>query len=199
MVIVGTGGLAGEILGMLVQYKLADEIVLYDENPSAKGLLYNRFRVIVDAGELKDYFATVSPDFTVGIGNPRIREKLVQKVRLLGGNYTSVISPQTAVFPLAEIVPGTILMPFSILSHGGEMGEGCAIHSHCSLGHGVKLGKYINIGPGVTIIGPIEIGDYSYISAKALIMPNIKIGRNVVVEANAVLNRDLKDFETFVS
>lgn len=197
MVIVGTGGLAVEILGMLVQYRMVDEVVLYDENPSAKGMLYNRFRIIVDAVELKDYFATVSPDFIVGVGNPRIREKLVQKVRMLGGNYVSVISPQTAVFPFAEIVPGTILMPFSILSHGGEMGEGCAIHGHCSLGHGVKLGKYINIGPGVTIIGPVEIGDYSYISAKTLILPNVKIGRNVLVEPNAVVNHNLKDFETF--
>jgi sugar O-acyltransferase (sialic acid O-acetyltransferase NeuD family) len=198
MLIIGTGGLAKEVFGMVLKYKLADDITFYDENKATPELLYNKFKVLHEEIDVKNYFSSVSKDFIVGIGNPRIREKLTLKMRKLGGNSTNVISSESAIFQFNDYSTATIIEPFVGISHALNLGEGCAIHIHASIGHAAKIGKYVNIGPGATIIGPIEIGDYSYIGAKSLVLPNIKIGKQVVIAAGVTVNKDLKDFETYL-
>jgi sugar O-acyltransferase (sialic acid O-acetyltransferase NeuD family) len=198
MLIVGTGGLAKEVLGMIIKYKLSENVIFYDENKATHGLLYDRYKVLHEEKEVKQYFSTYSPEFIVGIGNPRIREKLTLKMRELGGMSTNIISNEAALFQFNDYSTATIIEPFVGISHGLTLGEGCAIHIHSSIGHAAKIGKYVNIGPGATIIGPIEIGDYTYIGAKSLLLPNIKIGKQVVIAAGITVNKDLPDCETFL-
>lgn len=198
MLIIGTGGLAKEVFGMVLKYDFANDITFYDENKSSPSLLYNKYKVLHEESEVINYFSTISEDFIVGIGNPRIREKLTLKMRKLGGNSTNVISNESAIFQFNNYSTATIIEPFVGISHGLTLGEGCAIHIHSSIGHAAKIGKYVNVGPGATIIGPIEIGDYSYIGAKSLILPNIKIGKHAVIAAGINVKKDIKDFETYL-
>jgi len=198
MLIVGTGGLAKEVFGMVLKYKLSSDIIFYDENKASPELLYNKYKVLHEENEVQQYFSANTPEFIVGIGNPRIREKLTLKIRELGGISTNVISTESAIFQFNNYSTATIIEPFVGISHALTIGEGCAIHIHASIGHSAKIGKYVNIGPGATIIGPIEIGDYTYIGAKSLVMPNIKIGKNVIIAAGVTVNKDLNDFETFL-
>jgi sugar O-acyltransferase (sialic acid O-acetyltransferase NeuD family) len=198
MLIVGTGGLAKEVLGMIVRNKLSDYVIFYDENKATPVLLYDRYKVLHEENELKQYFSTHSPEFIVGIGNPRIREKLTLKMRELGGDSTNVISNEAALFQFNDYSTATIIEPFVGISHGLTLGEGCAIHIHSSIGHAAKIGKYVNVGPGATIVGPIEIGNYTYIGAKSLLLPNIKIGKHVIIAAGVTVNKDLQDCETFL-
>jgi len=195
MVIVGTGGLGNEILSILIHDKYSEEIVFFDENCNAPNLIHNKYRVIKDEQVLQDYLSH-NKNFIVGIGNPRIREKLTNKLKLLGGINSSVICSLAGITSLNTYPEGSIIHPFVGISHDLNMGEGCAIHIHSSIGHAAKIGKYVNIGPGVTIVGPIEIGSYTYIGAKVLILPNIKIGNNVFIKPGSIINKDIPDYTT---
>lgn len=197
MLIIGTGGLAIEIFAMIIEYKLSESVTFYDENTNAPSILYNKYKVIKEESEVKQFLKSDSPEFIVGIGNPRIREKLTNKLKNYGGKNSKIISKDSAIFQFNNYPEGTIIQPFVGISHGLQLGEGCAIHTHACIGHAAIIGKYVNIGPAVNIIGPTEIGDYSYIGAKSLIMPNLKIGKQVIVSAGAIVNKDLKDFETY--
>jgi len=197
MLIVGTGGLAKEILAMIIKYKLSESVTFYDENNNVPSILYNKFKVIKEEGEIRKYLKSDSPEFIVGIGNPRVREKLTNKLKNYGGKNSKIISKDSALFQFNNYPEGTIIEPFVGISHSLQIGEGCAIHIHVSIGHAAIIGKYVNIGPSATIIGPTEIGDYSYIGAKSLIMPNLKVGKQVIVSAGVTVNRDLNDFETY--
>lgn len=198
MLIVGTGGLAKEILAMIIKYKLSESVTFYDENNNVPSMLYNKFKVIKEEGEIRKYLKSDSPEFIVGIGNPRVREKLTNKLKNYGGKNSKIISKDSALFQFNNYPEGTIIEPFVGISRSLQIGEGCAIHIHVSIGHAAIIGKYVNIGPSATIIGPTEIGDYSYIGAKSLILPNLKIGKNVIVVAGVTLNRNLEDFETYL-
>lgn len=198
MLIIGTGGLAKEVFCMVLKYKLSDDITFYDEDKSTPAILYNKYKVLHEEKEVQNYFSNISKDFIVGIGNPRIREKLTLKMRKLDGESTNVISNESAIFQFNDYSTATIIEPFVGISHALSLGEGCAIHIHASIGHAAKIGKYVNVGPGATIVGPIEIGDYTYVGAKALVLPNIKIGKHVVIAAGVTVNKDLNDYETFL-
>lgn len=196
MLIIGTGGLGKEILGILLVDGFKDEIVFYDENQDAPDNLYKKHKIIKDLNVLKEYFSVGDRRFITGIGNPRIREKLTLKIEKAGGELVSVISKHIFIFPYNEKYSGVIIQPGVGISHNVKIGKGNAIHINSTIGHGTTIGKYVNIGPNASIIGPVEIGDYSYISAQATILPGIKIGKNVVITSGKVVNRDVADFET---
>lgn len=198
MLIIGTGGLAKEIFAVLLDNDINTPITFYDENINTQKLIYSKYSVLTSEQDVKHYFKNQSPEFIVGIGNPRIREKLTLKMLKLGGVNSKVISKYSALFQFNNFPEGTIVEPFVGISHGLKISIGCAIHIHASIGHASKIGKYVNIGPSATIIGPTEIGDYSYIGAKSLILPNLKIGKNVIVSAGVTVNKNLKDFETYL-
>ncbi len=197
MLIIGTGGLGKEVLGILITDSYSKEIVFYDENINAPDLLYNKFKIIKSEHELKNYLTNVSPDYISAIGHPRIREKLSLKIENMGGIPANVISKTSFVFPFLEIFEGCIIQPGAGLSHGIKVGKGNAIHINSTIGHNVKLGKFVNIGPNATIIGPCEIDDYAYISAQATILPKIRIGKNAIISANCIVNKDVQDNETY--
>ncbi|MBU0765261.1 MAG: acetyltransferase [Bacteroidetes bacterium] len=197
MLIVGTGGLGKEVMQILLTEKQTDSFYFFDENPQCPSMLYDRFRVIKEFDELKEYFDTVDKKFVTAIGHPRIREKVTAKILAAGGIPGNVISCNTYIFPFNEIPEGIIVQPGVGISHGVKFGRFCAIHINSSIGHSSFLGNYINVAPSVNIIGPVKIGDYSYISAGAVIMPHLEIGKNVIVEPGVVVKRDLKDFETY--
>ncbi|MBI5219524.1 MAG: hypothetical protein HY958_11390 [Bacteroidia bacterium] len=196
MLIIGTGGLGKEILGILIEDGFSDEICFFDENPNAPDLLYYKFKVFKTPEDLKQYFAKGDKRFITGIGNPRIREKLTSRIQDAGGELYSVISKKSSIFFLNEKYNGIIIQPGVGISHNVKIGTGAAIHINSTIGHSTTLGKYVNVGPNATIIGPVEIGDYSYISAQAVILSHLKIGKNVVVTTGKIIDRDLNDFET---
>jgi len=194
MLIVGTGGLGKEVLSFMLGSDFpAEKLLFYDENPNAAEMLYGRFRVLKTEEDLTKHFQK-DADFIVGIGHPRIREKLVIKMEKIGGRYANAIFRGSYVFHYNETPEGIIIQPGVGISHNVSFGRGCAIHINSTIGHSAKIGKFVNVGPNVSIIGPVEIGDYAYIAAQSVILPNVKIGNNAIVSAGSIVKNDIPDF-----
>jgi len=196
MIIVGAGSLGFEILSVLLENGYKKEIIFYDANPVKKGIIFDKFPVITDDEELNNVLSRDN-EFVVGIGHPRLRERMYNKLISMGGNPVNVISKKAHVFPFNKSFTGCILEPGAGISHSTEIGEGCAIHINCTIGHAVRIGKFVNIGPGANVVGPCVIDDFAYISVGAVVLPNIRIGKYAIVTANKLADRDVADYETF--
>ncbi|MDD3877283.1 MAG: acetyltransferase [Bacteroidales bacterium] len=199
MVIIGAGNLGKHILEILLDEDYNKEIIFFDEKKPSTNSYLGAYKIENDIKFITSYFKQVDNRFVVGIGQNRIREKMVQKFRLLGGHYTSVISQKAFVSPLIRpIETQVIIQPGAGLSNNIVMGEGCVIHANSIIGHDVKMGKYVSVATLTTLIGPCEIGDYSFIGTNCVVMPGIKIGKHVVVGASVKVNRNVNDYETLV-
>lgn len=196
MIIVGAGSLGLETLSILLENGYNNSLLFYDSNPAKKGIIYDKFPVITNDEELKKVL-THDNEFVVGIGHPRLRERMYNKLIAWGGNPVNVISKDTHIFPFNKPFTGCIVEPGAGISHSTEIGEGCAMHINCTIGHAVKIGKFVNIGPGTNVVGPCIIDDYAYISVGAVVLPNIKIGKYAIITANKLADRDISDYETF--
>ncbi len=196
MLIIGTGGLGKEILGILIEDNYPNEIIFFDEDKNAPCMLYDKFQVIKSEKKLKALLKK-NAEFITGVGHPRMREKVTLRLEKMGGILTPIISKRTSIFPFNEKYEGIIIQPGVGISHNAKFGKCCAVHINSTIGHSCEIGNFVNIGPNVSIIGPVCIGDYSYISAQATILPHLTLGKNVVVTAGKVVNRNLNDFETF--
>ena len=72
-------------------------------------------------------------------------------------------------------------------------GIGCVVHARAIIGERVIIGQNTTIGRSLDPEDFPTIGNDVYISAGARIIGKIKIGNNVIVGANAVVNKDVPD------
>jgi len=93
-----------------------------------------------------------------------------------------------------------------------HIGSGSSIGSECvlDLSEQLHIGERVTIEPGVMILtstheldfaqhragkvvtSPVTIGDGVWLRARSIILPGVKIGNGVVVEAGAVVNKDVE-------
>lgn len=193
MIIVGAGSAGKETSGILMQ-ESNENIVFFDQNYSGEKI-WNRFPVITEIDELKPII-TSNPDFCVAIGHPRKREKLFNLLLEIGAISKNMVSKKANI--LSETpVNGTIIHSGVCISYDVTIGTSCFIHANTVIGHKVALGNFVNISPLCSVVGPCKIDDYAYIGAHSLILPNITIGKYSYITPGSIVNRDIKDYETF--
>lgn len=72
-------------------------------------------------------------------------------------------------------------------------GIGCVVHSRTVIGDRVIIGQNSTIGRSLDPEDFPTIGNDVYISAGARIIGKIHVGNNVIIGANAVVNKDVPD------
>ncbi len=72
-------------------------------------------------------------------------------------------------------------------------GMGCVINKRSEIGDRVLIGQNTTIGRSLDPKDFPSIGNDVYISAGARIIGNIHVGNNVIIGANAVVNKDVED------
>lgn len=92
----------------------------------------------------------------------------------------------------------TFLIFNSVVPYTAEIGEqtkfayggiGCVIHSQAKIGDRVIIGQNSTIGRSLDPEDFPSIGNDVYISAGVRIVGNIHVGNNVIIGANAVVNK----------
>ena len=192
MIIVGAGAAGIETSAFFME--ISDEEIIFYDNKVIKHKIWNKHKVINDLEILKEILKT-NPKFCVAIGNPRKREKMFNFMLDLGAKPKNIVASKNILSKIKE--NATLIQPGSCISFDTNIGKSCLIHANSVIGHEVEIGNFVNISPLCSIIGPCKIGDYSYIGAKNVIMPNINIGKNVYITPGNIINRNIKDYETF--
>lgn len=195
MLIIGAKGFAKEILEILNQKNETENLCFYDDVNSETCLkLYDKFEVINNLEKAKSYFETVSPNFTLGIGNPDLRAILYQKFKNIGGELTSTISNHSDIGSFGvEIGKGCNILGGVKISNDVTIGLGTMIYYNSIVTHDVKIGKFVEISPNVTVLGRAQISDSARLGAGSIIFPDIKIGKNAIVAAGSVVRKNVPE------
>jgi sugar O-acyltransferase (sialic acid O-acetyltransferase NeuD family) len=195
MLVIGAKGFAKEVLEILIQLGEVEHIAFYDDvSLDTPKLLYEKFPVLKSRGEAEHYFKTVDNRFTLGIGNPILRKKMYDQFILLGGVFTSTISPTAEIGSYdIDIAHGNNILTNVILSNSTKIGMGCLIYYNSVITHDCIVGDFVEISPSATLLGECSIGSYTRIGTNATILPKVSIGKNVVVAAGAVVTKNIPD------
>jgi len=195
MLIIGAKGFAKEVLEVCHQNEDNKSIAFYDDvNEDIGDVLYNQFPILHSIEQAKIYFETVDNQFTVGIGNPVLREKLTSKFSAIGGVLTSTISKFSEIGSFeVTIDEGANILSGVKISNSVSIGKCPLIYYNSLITHDVIIGNFVEISPGVTILGRAVVGNLVHIGAGAIILPNVTIGNNVVIGAGSVVTKNLPD------
>jgi sugar O-acyltransferase (sialic acid O-acetyltransferase NeuD family) len=197
MLVIGAKGFAKEVLEVLIQNNYKEEIFFYDDiNKDTNDLLFNKFKVLKSEEEANEILK-INPNFTIGLGGPKLREKMYHKFTEIQGEYISTISNKSIIGTFdITIGKGCNILPNSIMSNSVEIGIGCIVYYNVILTHDCKVGNFVQLSPGAKILGRVQIGDYCNIGANATILPDIKLGDNVIVGAGALVTKDVESNTT---
>ena len=151
MLIIGAKGFAKEILEICHQNDQLENLHFYDDvSPESPNKLFGCFPIIKNITDAEHYFNYIDNRFTIGVGNPKIRQILFEKFHSIGGEIVSTISSK------AEIG-----------SYGINIGKGANILAGAKISNDVNIGKAPIIYYNSIITHDCTIGDFAEISPKS--------------------------------
>lgn len=195
MLVIGAGGLAKEILEVLLNNNQFKNLCFFDDvNKEGGTYLYEKYPIIKSITDTESYFKEYGTEFTVGIGNPKLRKHMFEIFDEIGGQYTSVISQYSEIGSFdIKIGRGCNILPNTIISNGSRIGMGCLLYYNSIITHDCTVGDFVELSPGATLLGKATVGNNSHIGANVTILPKIRVGANVIVGAGSVVTKDLPD------
>ena len=153
MLIVGAKGFAKEILEILHQNTYKKQIVLFDNvNSEVNGQLYERYRILKSIDDAKNHFINSGNEYTIGIGDPKLRERIYKQFNDIGGKLTSTISvnSETGSYDTNIDIGCNILSGVKI-SNSVSIGKGCIIYYNAIVTHDCIIDDFVEISPSVNI------------------------------------------------
>lgn len=196
MLIIGTGGLAKDVIASMEQDSncLVSNVCFFDNVNIEKNKLFDFYPVYHQFEDLENIFKTYGKDFLVCIANPLLRKKMTDKIESLGGSLSFYVSKKScAISPFTKINQGVYLQGGCIISRNVVLEKGAFVNAGAILGHDVVVNQFVSVGPGAKILGHVEIGEFSYIGTNAVIMPHVKIGKKCRIGVGKIITEDVPD------
>lgn len=131
--------------------------------------------------------------FILGIGDNRIRKKVVNYIISKNYEVLNVIHPKSSISEYTKIGQGNFFARNCSISPLVDIGNYCIINTGAIIEHECILGNIVHIAPGVVLAGAVEVGDLSFIGANTVVKQGVKIGKNVIVGAGSVILKDIPD------
>lgn len=194
MVIAGAKGFATELMDVFVQLNEYKDIIFFDDiSDDLPDRIYNTFPIIRSLEELKLFFQKDNR-YAIGVGNPKNRKIIYEKLQSIDGDSITIISPHAIIGKFdVHIGKGSCVMTNAIIESTVSIGENCLINLNSAVTHGSILGNFTEISIGVMIAGNTKIGNNVLVGANSTILPNICIGNNSIIAAGSVVTKDVPD------
>lgn len=197
MIVIGAKGHAKEVLEILYQNGETQNLSFFDNvSNELSDQLFNQYPIIKSLDEARQILLQVD-SFASAIGNPFLREKIVNKFMSIGGQYKTIVSCNAHVGNFdVEIGDGCNIMSNVFISNSVKIGRSCLINQGASIHHDVTIGNFCDISPNASILGRVSIGDFVSIGAGAILLPDILIEDNTIIGAGSVVNENVLKGQT---
>lgn len=138
LLIIGAGGHGKVVKEVAEATGCYEKIDFVDDNsPLAVGK-------IADIGKLRNEYQAAF----VGIGNNKIRRKVLTELEALEYDIPTLIHPTAYVSGSAEIAKGTIVEPKAIVNANSRVAKGCIISVGAIVDHDVVLQECVHVNAG---------------------------------------------------
>ena len=197
LVILGAGGLAREVAGLLEARIARGEVDLLGFAEAAGGRHLGGSVGGLPCRDLEDYRAG-HPDLAalVAIGAPSKREAVAAELDRLGIPLATCIDDTLRPSRTVKIGDGSILLGGAALTVDISLGRCVVLNPGCTVSHDTVIEDFVWVSPGAHIAGNVHIRRGAFIGVGASISNGtearkLTIGERAVVGAGACVIRDV--------
>jgi len=202
VIIVGTGGCASEVTFYIEDNNLRvpeeEQINILGYIDYADHLEENYDRYDFKAPVLCDidsYEPKPGEEILIAVMKIDFREKVIKLLKEKNakiGNFFhhSVVKPKNL-----DIGEGNIVGPFCMLEKYATIGNYNLLTSYCFISHDCKIGDN-NFFSVAGVAGTVTVGNNNYFGIRSCTVPGIAIGNNNVIQANMLVDKNIKDDTT---
>ena len=191
LVIIGASG-HGKVVSDVAVHNGYDSIRFLDDNQELTAC--NGFPVV---GRCDD-FSKFHQDFFVAIGEPEIRQRILEQLESAGKRIVTLIHPNAVIGGDVRIGIGSVVMAGAVINPGVRTGKGCIVNTCASIDHDSVLADFSHLSVGSHLAGDCVIGARTWIGAGATIINNIHICGGCMIGAGAVVIRNIEKPGTYV-
>ncbi|SRR6266403_481275 len=179
--IFGSGGFAKEVYALALDCKyIVDAFIDVKENSDILGLPVKTV----------EYYDTYKHYGVLGIGSPKIREKIVRENPNV--EWISLIHPNAVISSLnIQIGKGAVICANSIITADIKIGDFVQLNLATTIGHDCIIGDYFTTAPGVHISGNCLIGDRVYFGTGSSSKERINITSDSTIGAGACVLKSI--------
>lgn len=153
------------------------------------------YRVIASDDDLETLFSQFKNAF-IGIGqikNFELRYKLYNKLKSIGFNLPSIISPRSYVSKSAKIGEGTIIMHNALLNQNVTIGNNCIINTGAIIEHDVRIGDQTHISTACVLNGGVTVGDFTFVGSGTVVRESVSVGSEVIIGMSNKVFKNVPD------
>ncbi len=141
--------------------------------------------------EIDGLFEKEKIEIIIANGEPKIREKLFNKVRKENLNLGKLIDPSAVISPSSKIKDGTIITPLCSIQANAEINENVLVNTGSIIGHDILVGKNSVVSSFVNIGGSSIIGEKVFLGMGCMIKENLKIGSSTIIGMGSFVHRSV--------
>ncbi len=186
LLIIGCGG-HSKVATDIAELSGYDNIQFLETNESTKDSFMGR--------KVNKYVENWKDNFFVAIGDNSLRQDIFRSFANDNKFATAVslFHPTSCISKYAEIMPGSLFLPFTVVNAFVKIGYGVIVNTSSVVEHDNILNEFCSLAPGVKTGGNVEVGCRAAISLGCSIAPGIKIGEDNIIGANSFVKYDTRD------
>ena len=129
--------------------------------------------------------------FIVGIGDPRIRRRVVERMNRLGKPvWDTLVHPSLVTFNDASIGEGTIVMAGSNFATDAKVGAHCVISLMVIVGHDSDVGDYCTLAPKATVLGNVTCQTGVEVGSLAAVRQGVTLAKGSLLGMGGILTKN---------
>jgi len=186
LVIIGAGNVGGFLAFNQNLFAEQFNIVGFLDDDAAKlGKEFYGVKVIGNTEHLfsMDHATAVA----IGIGFPKAKRKVFEKIKQNGNDFPSFISNKTWVSNNVTVGKGVILYPGVSINYQTTVHDFVIMNMNCAIGHDCTIGKFSALAPGVNLGGFTVLEEAVDMGIGSATKQNIVVGKDAVIGGQTML------------
>lgn len=194
IVIIGCGQHARVVLYNALEQDKYNVVGFIGENEDNLGMMIDNAPIIGTDNEIEELIYKYNiKGYILGVGNIKIRRKIINKFSKLDIEPVTIIHPQAVIAPNAIIGKGTLIECGCLITPNPIIGDHCVVNTMSGVNHDNILGENVYIASGVTLSGTVIIGDDTLIDDGVVVTLGSVIGKKCIVGAGSVITKSIED------
>lgn len=198
--IIGAGGFAKEVFMLTLECgyeKNAFKGFIETKSDSPFVNIGNQdYPIILEEDFLNTRQHDVQIELFMGIGNPKIIEKLTKKFQSF--HFPNLVHPSVQINESVKLNAGNIVTCGCIFTVDITIGSFNIFNLNSTIGHDTVIGNFNVINPGVNISGGVTIGNANLLGTNSTVLQYVNIGDNSILGAGSLANKHLSSNLTYV-